>query len=108
MPLATPGGKTTLNGQNDTAAPVTKVGCAGSTTVTGARVAAGGKVVGLPETALTVLVDRGAGLVEGATDTDMSHAMATTMNMEMNKRGFFTRLMFMAEFPFTLDHIDQG
>jgi hypothetical protein len=41
-------------------------------------------------------VGRGAGLVEGATDTDMSHAKATTINREMNKMGFFIIMVFMA------------
>jgi hypothetical protein len=64
-----------------------------------------GIAVGLAETASIVFVGKGADRVEGATDTDMSHAIATRMNMEMNKRGVLLR--FMAEFPFAFDHIHR-
>jgi len=49
-----------------------------------------------------LFVGREAGLVEGATVTVRSHAMAMTMNMEINKSGLFTIVLCMAEFPFML------
>jgi hypothetical protein len=91
-----PGGKTRLSGQNDTAVPATEVGCVVTATVTGAEVGNAGIAVGLPETAIRVFVGRGAALVEGATDTDMSHAKATTIKRQMNKMGFFVIMVLMA------------
>ena len=42
-------------------------------------------------TGLVVFVDRGAGLVGVTVVTDRSHAIDMTMNMERNKKNFFTR-----------------
>jgi hypothetical protein len=60
-----------------------------------------------PVAGIMVFVGRGAGPVEGATDTDMSQAMATRMNREISKRLFFTIILCMVRFPFVLDHIQQ-
>jgi len=99
-----------LNGSTDTSTPSKNcceaVGVRLGANVAGREVTEGRIGVGLPDIALIVFVGRGTGLVEGATDTDISHAIATTMNREMNKRGFFI-VLCMAEFPFVLDHSSQ-
>jgi hypothetical protein len=63
--------------------------------------------MGVAEAGMVVFVGRGAGLVEGATVTDRSHAEVTMMIREMFKRGFFSSVLYMAEFPFVLDHSHQ-
>ena len=59
-----------------------------------------GVVVAESITGLVVFVDRGAGLVGVTVVTDRSHAIDMTMNMERNKKNFFTVELFMVEFPF--------
>jgi hypothetical protein len=62
-------------------------------------VAEAGIKVDVSDTGIMVFVGRGAGLVGGTTVTDRSHARATTMNTERNKKAFF-----MGESPFILNH----
>jgi hypothetical protein len=63
-----------------------------------------GIALGIGEAGTTMFVGRGAGLVEGATDTDRSQAVVTSMSMKMDKRDLFRIVLFMAEFPFILKH----
>jgi hypothetical protein len=100
-----------LTGPTETSTP--SKGCCGvgevalASAVAGREVTEAGIEVGMAEPTFMVFVGRGAGLVEGATDTDMSHAVATATNREMNKSGFFTILVYMAESPFVRDDTSQ-
>jgi hypothetical protein len=63
--------------------------------VTGIGVVEAGIWVWVSAAGTIVFVDRATGLVGGATATDKSHARATMMNMERNRKVFF-----MTKFPF--------
>jgi hypothetical protein len=63
-----------------------------------------GSCVGDPDSGIRVLVGRGATLVEGTNVTVELQAIATKRTIEINRRGFFTIVLCMAEFPFMLKH----
>jgi hypothetical protein len=73
----------------------------------GVGVARRGSCVGDPDSGTSVFVGKGATLVEGTNVTVELQAVATKRTMEINKRGFFTIVLYMAEVPFTLKDINQ-
>jgi hypothetical protein len=111
MPLANPRGKTRLNGLKNTDTPSkdggSAVDVALDANVAEADVAEAGIWVEVSGAGIIVFVGTGAVLVEGTTVTDRSHAKDTTMNMERNKKIFFTVVLCMVEFPFMFNHIHQ-